>query len=429
MAVLSSGTPTVAARFLFFPRAQPHRTALRPPSMARSVHRARPKYTVAPLSPSCLHKLGVPREFAARLGGGDAGEGEGAVGRAVVVLLVSPLGKVWRVELRRAGGGGARQLGGGWADFAAAHGVGVGWSVVFRLERRGVATVRAFDAACCLARFCTSHAGKHHMSKNRPRFISLLHPDDLEKMKIPDKFVQEHLTESCPSSQNAMICSALGKFWRIELDRDQPGVLLGDGWEKFLTAHDLSEGNILVFRYEGNMVFTVEVFLQNGCLKEYEAAAAADISDDVVGPKSVLQEGAKQLGVSPVKRERKNRNENACVHGSHKRPKVSAVPAKKVVSQEKIVSKVPPHSITKQITWYDLKPLLAVKGTFCSSVGVLGPCEITLKTSMDNTANTYCYITGPGWKRFCEDNKVKDGDCCTFNVIETRVWHVTIVSN
>ena len=105
----------------------------------------------------------VPGQFAAQLGG-EEGMAMGD-GRAVVVLLVSRLGKVWRPELRRAGGGGGGsswQLGGAWAEFAAAHGIGAGWSVVFRLERRGVATVRAFDVAGCLSRFCTPHAGEHH---------------------------------------------------------------------------------------------------------------------------------------------------------------------------------------------------------------------------------------------------------------------------
>jgi hypothetical protein len=88
----------------------------------------------------------VPGEFAARLGSEEGATG-GGDGAAAVVLLVSPLGKVWRAGLRRAGGGGAWQLGVGWAGFAAAHGVEAGWSVVLRSERRGVATVRAFDAA------------------------------------------------------------------------------------------------------------------------------------------------------------------------------------------------------------------------------------------------------------------------------------------
>src|SRR5438105_760660 len=108
---------------------------------------------------------------------------------------------------------------------------------------------------------------------------------------IPDKFVLEHLSEICPTSPTAMIFSPLGKFWRVELLRDQPGVLLGDGWARFLTAHVISQGNILLFRYESNMVFTVDVFLQNGCLKDYEAAAADIITDDAVGPSTMSQEG------------------------------------------------------------------------------------------------------------------------------------------
>lgn len=110
--------------------------------------------------------------------------------------------------------------------------------------------------------------------------------------KMPDKFSQVHLTESSPRSQQAIIFSRLGKFWQVELERDQAGMLHGDGWARFLTAHGVSEGNVLVFRYEGNMVFTVEVFFQDGRLKEYEATATANITvtDDAVGP-SVPQGG------------------------------------------------------------------------------------------------------------------------------------------
>ncbi|CAL5053870.1 unnamed protein product [Urochloa decumbens] len=362
--------------------------------MAPFVRRARPKYAAAPLSPACLHTLRVPGKFAARLAGGEAGA-------AVEVLLVSPLGKVWRAELRRAGsGGGPWQLGGGWAEFAAAHGVGAGWSVVFRVERRGVATVRVFDAAGCLARFCTPHAGVA-AGKSRPRFIRVLHTDDFEKMKIPDEFVQEHLTGTYPSSQKAMIFSPLGKFWHVDLNRDQPGMLLGDGWARFLTAHNLSEGNILVFSY-------------------------------------TLSHTHILIGVSPVKKKRKTRNGNTSLVVYHKKPNCSPNSVKKAVSQKKLVSTMPHRSFTKRITSYDLTSLFVVKGLFCSSVGLSGACEITLKMSTDNKrswpvwfniANTYGYIKGPGWKRFCRENKLKQGDCCTFSVIETTVWHVTIVSS
>jgi len=184
--------------------------------------------------------------------------------------------------------------------------------------------------------------------------------------------VQEHLTDNYPSSQKAMIFSPLGKFWRVELGRHQSGMLLGDGWAQFLMAHDLSEGNILVFRYEDNMVFTVEAFMQNGCLKEYEAPTA-DMTDDAVGPSAVPQQGeparctspewlqlcagVKELVVSPVKKKRKTRNENTCLDVYRKKSNLPPISSKKVASQKKLVSTVPRHSFTKRITSYDLASL------------------------------------------------------------------------
>ena len=93
----------------------------------------------------------VPPEFAARL---EAGAGEDERGE---VIVVGPVGKVWRVELCWQDG--ACCLGSGWAELAAAHGIGAGWSVVLRRERRGVASLSAFDPGRCLARLCTPHAG------------------------------------------------------------------------------------------------------------------------------------------------------------------------------------------------------------------------------------------------------------------------------
>ena len=113
----------------------------------------------------------VPGEFAARLddddaaGVGEEEEEEESGRRAAAVLVVCPLGKVWRVELRRSpAGDGEAWLGGGWSELAAAHGLGVGWGVVLRLERRGVASLRVFDPGFCLARFCTPHAGTPNLS-------------------------------------------------------------------------------------------------------------------------------------------------------------------------------------------------------------------------------------------------------------------------
>jgi hypothetical protein len=77
---------------------------------------------------------------------------------AKVALLVSPFGKVWRVEVGRDGEGAF--LGRGWPEFLAAHGIGVDWFLVLRHEGGGVLTVKAFDASFCIKQFHAPTAGK-----------------------------------------------------------------------------------------------------------------------------------------------------------------------------------------------------------------------------------------------------------------------------
>ncbi|XP_044434692.1 putative B3 domain-containing protein Os06g0632500 isoform X2 [Triticum aestivum] len=363
--------------------------------MALSVRRQpRYKFAAQVLSPSCLQKLCVPLEFAARLaaGAGDVQE----------VHVVDLLGKPRRVELcmrPRPDGEVACWLGAGWPEIVRKNGIGEGWSVVLRRERRGMATLTAYDPAFCVARLCTPPAGV--TSKTRPRFIKLLRPDDWEKMTIPDEFVQQHLigAESCPSSQKALIIGPTGKLWPVELDQRQSDVLYGEVW----------------------------VLMPNGCMKEYPYLA-----DEADGPSTMLPQSDKQLVAATVSKRSYN-----------KRQVVSAIPAtfpamkaKKVQSQSKPAGVVGRHSFTKQITSYSLKSFFAVKLTFCSSIGLLEACTIQLKTSMEgsarswpvafNIANTYGLLTGKGWKRFCRDNEVEEGDRCTFKVVEKMVWHVVI---
>ena len=73
----------------------------------------------------------VPPEFAARLeAGAGAREEEEERGE---VIVVGPVGKVWRVELLWPDG--AFWLARGWAELAASHGIGAGWPPSARSTR------------------------------------------------------------------------------------------------------------------------------------------------------------------------------------------------------------------------------------------------------------------------------------------------------
>lgn len=58
-------------------------------------------------------------------------------------------------------------------------------------------------------------------------------------------------------------------------------MFFGDGWDELVSALELNEGFSLVFRYEGNMVFTIKVFDKSGCrqfntLKKRKLISPAD---------------------------------------------------------------------------------------------------------------------------------------------------------
>uniref|UniRef100_A0A0A9HNV4 TF-B3 domain-containing protein n=1 Tax=Arundo donax TaxID=35708 RepID=A0A0A9HNV4_ARUDO len=95
----------------------------------------------------------------------------------------------------------------------------------------------------------------------------------------------------------------------------------------------------------------------------------------------------------------------------------------------------PPSWIKKLINANTLQRELALATTFCDAIGLREPCTIMLKTSMNSTESwpvhgfhdrKRSYMIRQGWRRFCQENSLEQGDICTFNVVETTVWHVVI---
>lgn len=85
---------------------------------------------------------------------------------------------------------------------------------------------------------------------------------------IPHEFTK-HLA-NLDHCRKATILSPLGKCWHVDLLKcNDSNLYFTTGWKAFTQAHDFIVGLFLVFRYEGNMVFTIKVFDLNGCLKEY----------------------------------------------------------------------------------------------------------------------------------------------------------------
>lgn len=93
--------------------------------------------------------------------------------------------------------------------------------------------------------------------------------------KVPSKFVEHMEGYTCGAIS---LAGPSGNTWHASLIRHGDGLFIHEGWESFVRDHFLEVGDSLVFRYDGNLHFTVQIFDQSSC--EKEAAITAQCSQN-----------------------------------------------------------------------------------------------------------------------------------------------------
>ena len=94
---------------------------------------------------------------------------------------------------------------------------------------------------------------------------------------IPVAFFTRHVQGSNDHIKTAKLrTDASAKTWLVKIN----GLKLTDGWEDFAVAHDLRIGDIIIFRYEGEMVFHVTAFGPSCCDIQYTSESSHNINDD-----------------------------------------------------------------------------------------------------------------------------------------------------
>lgn len=83
--------------------------------------------------------------------------------------------------------------------------------------------------------------------------------------KIPFKF-RKHIDG--PTLGTAFLLGPSGNTWCANLIQQNDDLFLQDGWAAFVRDHSLESGDSLVFRYDGSLHFTVQVFDESSCEKE-----------------------------------------------------------------------------------------------------------------------------------------------------------------
>ncbi|KAE8772635.1 B3 domain-containing protein [Hordeum vulgare] len=101
-------------------------------------------------------------------------------------------------------------------------------------------------------------------------FFTIILEKSSSRQVLPDNFVKM-LDGHWPQNMKLRQASnGLRKLWDVEVVVDTDGSMyLDHGWKKFVRAYDLRHGYILVFRYDGNAMFTVKVFDTTMCRRRY----------------------------------------------------------------------------------------------------------------------------------------------------------------
>ncbi|XP_052189324.1 B3 domain-containing protein Os01g0723500-like [Diospyros lotus] len=114
-------------------------------------------------------------------------------------------------------------------------------------------------------------------NSRRPHFFQGFDPtSSSERLKVPSRFVK-HMGSS-RTSRTVSLVGPSGNTWLVDLIPYNDNLFFDYGWPAFVQDHFLESGDAMVFGYDGNLQFTVQIFDQSSC--EKEAALTAECSQD-----------------------------------------------------------------------------------------------------------------------------------------------------
>ncbi|KAL9671071.1 hypothetical protein QQ045_008635 [Rhodiola kirilowii] len=175
------------------------------------------------------------------------------------VELVGPTKDVWGVRVVKTGDDVLFEQ--GWGQFVTDHHLNKYDLLVFHYIGDFAFEVWIFDPSGCQKDL--------RLIDNRleikPHFFKVMNMEFRSKLVIPvmlvktfpDKIV-EKVTLKGPS----------GNVWEVGSKRIGAEMFLLEGWDEFVSDHDVDEKSFLIFHYTGNSSFTVLIFEKNGCEKE-----------------------------------------------------------------------------------------------------------------------------------------------------------------
>ncbi|XP_018469625.2 B3 domain-containing protein REM1 [Raphanus sativus] len=214
---------------------------------------------------------------------------------------------------------------------------------------------------------------------------------DKPLLTLDDEFLRNH-------TKVLLTSDASDKIWKVKLD----GNRLAGGWEEFAAIHNFSDGDVLVFRHNGDETFHVSVSSESDDESDDTDDSESDESDDAEDDDNDDDDDDDEGDVLVEK---------------NKKPEADTSPGDSCLLR----ASVTPSSLI------DDRLYLSTDFKFTSFDEHKKPCEIYLANEkgrkwtliLSRNISNGAFNIRRGWANFCSANGLSQGDICNFKLSES----------
>ncbi|XP_040363968.1 B3 domain-containing protein Os01g0723500-like isoform X2 [Rosa chinensis] len=105
-----------------------------------------------------------------------------------------------------------------------------------------------------------------------PTFFKIIKPGfNTDHLRIPPAF-RKHILNELSIGATLTLSSSADSSWNVRAHKIGRDIYLKEGWQEFLRDNSLGDSEFLMFGYDGNMHFSIDIFEKN-CCKRTKAPA------------------------------------------------------------------------------------------------------------------------------------------------------------
>ncbi|XP_042495566.1 B3 domain-containing protein Os01g0723500-like [Macadamia integrifolia] len=255
--------------------------------------------------------------------------------------------------------------------------------------------------------------------EERLHFFKIMLPGFCTRLRIPPDFVKHISPEAY---ELATLEDSTGSQWPIKLSKTTEGTYLEDGWQDFVKDHSIDEYNFLLFGYDRNTCFSVNIFDKSACETSDSVLQASKYDPGKHLP------SRKPKRLKKVRREEVELTDKPCsktkCSSSRRRPATEEEKAEVLKEAESFTSKFPCFLKCLNASNVYRGFYLSIPSNFARThLHIQQKGEVTLRNREGQTwrVNIIKFrrktALCAGWPAFVHANQLEEADICIFELV------------